>query len=209
LIPIDLLVEDDLSEAVTRKVLACAAHPYAIGHAYGKSGFGYLKSRVLGFNQAARSTPYCLLTDLDRAECPPALIADWLGPVTRHPNLIFRVAVREVEAWLLAHREAFAAFAGIRTAHVPANVEEIDDPKRCLIDLVRQSRKRSLREDIVPPTPSTSRQGPNYNGRLALYVHLDWDPHVAKLHSSSLRRMIAALDAFAPAWTAEPEERDG
>ena len=202
MIPIDRLVEDDLSEAVARKVLSCSPHRYAIGHTYGRMGLGYLKSRVSGFNRAARSTPYLLLTDLDRAECPPVLIADWLGPIHRHPNLLFRVAVREVEAWLLAHREAFAAFAGIRTAMIPRDVEQIDDPKKCLIEIVSKSKKRALREDIVPPPDGTRKQGPNYNGCLAMYVHKDWDPNVAGLHSGSLARMIAALGEFSPTWAA-------
>jgi len=36
-----------------------------------------------------------------------------------HPNFLFRVAVREVEAWLLAHREGIARFLGISEHLVP------------------------------------------------------------------------------------------
>jgi len=42
----------------------------------------------------------------------------WL-PYPKHPNLLFRVAVKEVEAWLLAHRAAFATFLGISDKLIP------------------------------------------------------------------------------------------
>lgn len=55
-----------------------------------------------GFNFAARLTPFLVLADLDRIECAPKLIRDWL-PVEKHPNPVFRVAVREVESWVQAY----------------------------------------------------------------------------------------------------------
>ena len=202
-IPITLVVEDDVSDAVARKILAESVKKYAIGHTYGRTGSGYIKSRIAGFNRAARSTPFLILTDLDRAECPPVLVRGWLAQDVRHRNLLFRVAVREIEAWLLAHREAFAAFAGIRRSMIPENVEEIADAKKCLITLVSKSARRALRDDIVPPLHGSRQQGPNYNGRLAAFVYGDWDPRVAKRRSNSLARTLEALDNFSPSWTSE------
>lgn len=115
-IPIQLAVEDDLSEAVLRKILSTSGRPYAVGTCYLGRGFGYLRKTIHGFNNAAKGTPYLVLTDLDQAECPPNLIGAWLQ-VPIHANLVFRVAVREVEAWLLADRAGLARFLA-RLSHI-------------------------------------------------------------------------------------------
>jgi hypothetical protein len=53
-----------------------------------------------------------MLVDLDTPEyCPPALVHQWFG--TKQPNLSFRVAVMEVEAWPLADRETHRRAARI------------------------------------------------------------------------------------------------
>jgi len=106
-IPVHLAVEDDLSEAVLRRILDHVDRGYAIGRAYGRRGFGYLRESITGWNRAARFVPFIVLTDLDRRPCPLALIEEWLAE-PRHPNLLLRIAVREVEAWLLADKANLA-----------------------------------------------------------------------------------------------------
>ena len=198
-IPIQLAVEDDLSEAVLRRVLADSRRPFAIGTCYSGRGFGYLRKTISGFNNAAKGTPFLVLADLDQIECPPDLINTWLSdPI--HPNLLFRVAVKEVEAWLLADRSGFARFLGIQRVMVPQDADAIEDPKACLIDLARRSPHRELRLDIVPPPGSTRRIGPNYNGRLTSFVQDRWDISAAKQSSLSLMRTVNAVSRFVPTW---------
>jgi len=168
-VPVNLAVEDILSESVLRKMLHEVRCDFDIGRCYRRSGSGYLKKNIRGFNHASKGMPFLVLTDLDRGECAPKLIAEWLA-VPKHPNLIFRVAVREVESWLLADRHAFAKFLGIKVGLVPRNVDEVQDAKRFLIDLSRRSPSRNLREAIPPPPGTTGRQGPDYNGRLIAFV---------------------------------------
>ena len=43
-IPVNLAVEDDLSEAVLKRLLMHTARGFAIGTVYGHSGYGYLRS---------------------------------------------------------------------------------------------------------------------------------------------------------------------
>src|SRR5690349_4586801 len=100
LIPVNLATEDELSEVVLRKILA-HLNRYAVGNCYRRGGFGYLQRTISGWNRAARGIPVIVLTDLDQCACPPNLLNNWLNAPC-HPNLLFRVAVREVEAWLLA-----------------------------------------------------------------------------------------------------------
>jgi len=72
-IPIHIAVEDPLSEAVLRKILICSNRPYIVGSCFNRGGFGYLKKNIRGFNNAAKGTPFLVLTDLDRTECAPVL----------------------------------------------------------------------------------------------------------------------------------------
>jgi hypothetical protein len=196
-IPINIVIEDDLSEAVVRRILNDFSI-FAIGYSYGKGGFGYIKQKLQAFNNAARGTPFIILVDLE-AECPPKQIREWLTmPI--HPNLVFRVAVNEVESWLLADRRGFASFLGINQETIPKNTDEIDYPKRYLIDLVRRSRKRGLREAIIPSPNSTARVGPDYNGQLSFFVLNIWNIREAMLHSDSLQRAVNAINNFKPTW---------
>lgn len=120
------MVEDALSELVMRRLLSPR---YAIGAVYGRQGVHYIRANIGGFNHAAQGGPWAVLADLDREPCPPGLIARRL-PRGRHQNLIFRLAVREVEAWLLADRAGFARFVGVRVQAAPANPEGLQARNR-------------------------------------------------------------------------------
>ena len=67
-IPVNLAIEDELSEAVLRRLLADARHGYVIGKAYGRNGYGYLRKTIAGWNRAAKGIPFVVLTDLDDAD---------------------------------------------------------------------------------------------------------------------------------------------
>lgn len=196
-IPIHLAVEDPLSETVLRVMLQQSGRCYAVGTCYSNHGFGYLKRRIKGFNNAAKGTPFLVLTDLDQTECAPLLIKEWIS-VPKHKNLLFRVAVREVEAWLLAHRSSFAVFLGISEELIPNNPDELADPKRALIELAARSRKRGLRDSIIPASGSTAKQGPDYNGALISYVQNNWKVKEAVNYSTSLKRAFNAIKTFNP-----------
>jgi hypothetical protein len=202
-VPLNLAVEDALTESLFAKILKMLPTAYAIRTIYNRGGYGYLRQNINGFNNAAKGIPFLIGTDLDRYECPPALIVDWLLR-PRHHNLLVRVAVREAEAWVLADKENFASFLGIRPVLIPDDVEAIPDPKLELIQLARRARRRELREDICPPAQSTRRVGPNYNSRLSAFVHQHWDPNTARERANSLARAIDCLVAFRPLWP-EPD----
>jgi hypothetical protein len=194
-INIQIAVEDSLSEQVLRKILRESAMSYEVVACYGKRGKDYLKEKINGFNNASKGLPFFLLTDLDQCECPPAKIHHWL-PHNRNSNFLFRIAVREVEAWLLSHRSAFALFAGIPEKSIDRNPEAIPNPKEYLIRLVTKSRKRDIREAIVPRTGSTAKIGPNYNVVLGEFVWKQWDVHEAIKNSPSLEGAFNAVSRF-------------
>ena len=198
-IPIHLVVEDDLSEAILRRILKESRNTFAVGFSYGKRGYGYIKRKVRAFNSAAKGTPFLVLSDLE-AECAPIQIKEWL-PIPKHHNLLFRIAVREIESWLLADRAGFASFLSIKREFIPKNVDEINDPKQVLINLAKRSRKRALRQAIVPIPDRTARVGPDYNGQLSSFVFGAWNIVEAMENSESLRRTVKALNEFQPIWT--------
>lgn len=198
-IPINLAVEDVLSEVVVRTILARSGREYHVGTAYGRTGFGYLRSTIFGWNAAAKGVPFMLLTDLDKYGCPAELISDWLN-VPKHPNLMFRVAVREVESWLLADRGNLSRFLSVPVALIPLDPDHIEDPKGTLVSVAARSRSRDIKGRIVPRRNSTAKQGPDYNGCLAEFVRDHWDLVVASANSNSLTRMLSRVATFEPVW---------
>jgi hypothetical protein len=156
-------------------------------------------STIPGWNQAARSIPFIVLTDLDRYECPAELINDWLR-VPKHRNLLFRVAVREVESWLLADPANFSEFLGVRSSLIPADTDSLPDPKATLVQLARKSRSKTIRGSIVPAKGSTAKQGPDYNGCLCTFIRERWNLEAAKANSPSLARTVDRLSSFVPVW---------
>lgn len=195
MIPINLGTEDALSQAVLERILHETGRSYAVQTHYNRGGYGYLKRMIEGFNNAAKGIPFLILTDLNATECPPALLQDWL-PYPKHPHLLFRVAVREVESWLLADRTGIAKFLGIPKVLVPINPETVNNPKERIIELASRSRKRKLREAIVPSKKGTAKIGPDYNGALRSFVTATWNVEEARNNALSLKRCLDCLSSF-------------
>lgn len=194
---VNLAVEDELSEAVARKLVDSNVGLLTVANTYRRGGYGYLKSKIQAFNNASRFTPFFVLTDLDAGECAPELVAGWLGGVERQENLLLRVAVREVEAWLLADRKGFGKFLGLSPDALPEKTEALKDPKKELLALVALSKNRDIKEDILPPVGR--RIGPGYNSRLAHFVFNTWNPSEAKRHNASLEATLSSLRRLAEA----------
>ncbi len=203
-VPITLAVEDELSEHMLRTILLQTKREFLVGTVYGKKGADYLRQKMPAFNMAARGSAYLVLTDLDRQGCAPELIEKWFDcslseyQQRRHTNLVFRVAVREVESWVMADRERFADFLGISKSLIPEQVDTVPDPKELLLKLASKSRNRSLRDDIVPRLGEKRKIGPDYNGRLGDFVRSSWRANVACSHSASLKRAWKTLISFHP-----------
>jgi hypothetical protein len=74
-LPVHLAIEDELSEAVLRRLLAETNRGYTIGTAYGRSGYGYLRKTIGGWNHAAKGVPFVVLTDEDPPFLSTAVVA--------------------------------------------------------------------------------------------------------------------------------------
>jgi hypothetical protein len=113
---ISAAVEGSVDEAVIRRLIGYVG--LTPGPIYGKKGKDDLRKKIRAYNLAAQHAPWVILVDLDNdADCAPALRQAWLSNPA--PNLCFRVAVRQVEAWLMADRETLAKFLGIPQDKIP------------------------------------------------------------------------------------------
>ena len=188
-----LAVEDEPSAAVARRLVRTYRKDVVLARVIVARGYGKLRVQASSYNAASVHTPFFLLTDLDRGECAPGLVEDWLDGRPREASFLFRVAVREVEAWLLADQAGIAKLLGIEKVLVPTDVEGLPDPKRTLVDLARHSSIRALRRGFVPAEGSTAQVGPLYVDLVADFAERRWSPDRARRGAPSLDAAIVAL----------------
>jgi hypothetical protein len=189
---VQAVVEDTLQEVVLRKIIATYRNDIQLNGVLGMRGNSYIREKIRGFNEASVHLPHIIITDLDSIPCAPQLLADWVN-FNLHPNLLLRIAEKEVEAWLLADREAFANFLRVPRNKIPENTQEIENPKLHIINLTRKSRKKSIK-DILPV--GNGIQGPGYNSILQDFVQNYWNPQRASDGNKSLRKTIERLNNY-------------
>jgi hypothetical protein len=192
-------VEGDLDEALLRRVLGYA--DLLLGTVHGRRGKVPLLQSINGYNNAARFSPWVVLVDLDGdGACAPECLPVWLPAPSEH--MCFRVVVRAAEAWVLADRQRAARWLGVPISAITNNPDELEHPKRDLINLARQSRYASVRNDLVPREGSGRAVGPLYTARLMDFIRDEaegWRPAEASQTSNSLARCVARLQDMAEA----------
>ena len=190
---ITLAVEGRADEAVGKRLLADAGIQTTA--VYGLNGKHYLDKRLAKYNNAARFSTWMVLRDLNSDEsCAPVLRARLLPSPA--PRMRLHIVVRAVEAWLLADHKAFSEFLGVRSGDLPANPEEVLQPKFALIELARTSRKGAIRDGFVPAPGSTAKVGPGYTAMITEFATRTWRPKIAASRSASLDRLLRHLDAL-------------
>lgn len=192
---IALVAEDDLSMDVVERVVAASGREFRIAGRFVERGFGNIKRSMSKYRQACRVVPHVVLTDLDQEVCPVALRASW-GIQALPPTLLFNVAVREIESWLLADRRGLADLLGVPITKLPAQAEEVQHPKEVLMSIARRSRNRRLVAELVPAPGSRASKGPLYNERLRRFATSNWDIDAAAAGSESLQRLRDRLERF-------------
>ncbi len=105
-----------------------------------------LDRALAGYNAGARFTPILVLRDLDNLPCAAEAVAARLPQ--RHGHCFLRIAVRSLDAWLMADRDAIANFAKVRAALVPDFPETLPRPKDVLMSILRQSKNRPMRRAL-------------------------------------------------------------
>lgn len=192
-------VEGDLDEAVVQRI---AQHlEIGIGNVYGRQGKPNLEANIAGYNAAARRWPWVVLVDLDQDhECPAELRSEWLESEAEF--MCLRVAVRQIETWVLADTANAATLLGVRRALLPRDPDSEENSKRTLVHLAERSNRRLIREGLVPQAEGRRQVGPLYNSILRAFVLSDWSPLAASERSESLSRSLQALDNLRSKWIA-------
>ena len=196
-VDLNLVYEDEISGLILRKILTSFSDKFNINNEFGKTGNGYIRKNIKNFNYASKVTPFLVLTDLDMHECPIQLIEKWLD-FKKDENLIFRIAVREIESWVIADAEGIAEYFKIDKTRIPKNPDQIIDSKQTLINLAKLSKSKTIKSGIVPRNGSTSKQGIQYNILIGKFIRDFWKLERAKTRSESLQRATNALTNFTP-----------
>ena len=156
---------------------------------------GLFEAKISGYNQAAHYSPWVVIADLNHeAACAPLLKRAWLPSPA--PRMCFRIAVREIESWLLADSERISSFLKVAKAEIPNDTEALGDPKQTMVQLAGRSRSRAIQEDMVPRPGGGRREGPAYSSRLVEFVmdqERGWRPVVAARRSDSLAGCLRSL----------------
>jgi hypothetical protein len=195
---VTLAVEGDIDAAVARRILVELG--FLPGPIHGRQGKGQLNKALKGYNNAARHAPWLVIRDLDHdAGCAPELLAGLLPEPAEH--MCFRIAVRQIEAWLLADRAGIADLLHLPLAVVPENPEDLMDPKATVIQLAQRSRNRRLRGEIVPAVNTSAKVGPGYTARMIEFATGAWSPRTAAGCCPSLASCLNAVEH----WKASPQ----
>ncbi len=186
-------VEGVTDEAALRRIAECVGTN--MGNVFITGGKRRLDKQLSGYDNAAKFSPWCVVRDLDMdGSCAAELVSRLLPHPAEHMRL--RIAVRSIEAWMMADRERFARFLSVARSVVPRSPDDLDDLKETLVNLARKSKKRDVREGLVPGERSGRRVGVGYTSFVIEHVQTQWRPDVAASSSDSLRRCMESLKIF-------------
>jgi hypothetical protein len=191
-----VVTEGDLEVPVAARLfeyLGSALPPDAV---INKRGGAKFWADAPKYNQAARQFQFIFaLVDLEQAPCAPQLLARKMK-TPRQLNFILRIAERMIESWLLADAQGLADFLGVPASRIPPQPDGIADAKALVVQLARQSRRRDIVSDLVPPPGLSGRVGRGYTSQMSEFARCHWDPGRARHHSPSLERALLALKNF-------------
>lgn len=191
-------VEDQLSRVVLVRLLhTLLGEVYLTELQANHGGFGWIKKQLGNYCTLAQHHQVIILTDLDRAECPPSLRRNWIDSAGLSEPLpakmSFNIAVTEVEAWLLADHTNLSSYLGVSTNSLPQNTE-IADPKEFLLNCVQQHGNRQAKTELLPS--GNAKVGLGYNNFLSQFAMEHWDFLEASQRNASLHRALERINAI-------------
>ncbi len=189
-----LVVEGPTDEVVLRRILGHLQ--VEADRSFGLRGRPDLLINLPRYNAAAQFDAFVALVDFDsEPDCVGAFVS------ARLPNpsalMRFRIAVRAIEAWLMADREGLADYLSVSVVRIPLYPDTVQSPKTEMVNIARHSRKRLIRTAMVPREGSGTAVGPAYASMLIEFASTWWDIHEAAPNSPSLFRSIAAISTLA------------
>ncbi|MBH1364776.1 hypothetical protein I5T79_10825 [Stenotrophomonas maltophilia] len=186
--------EDGLIEAILRRVLVDLNYDMDAVIAICAGGRSKLQAKIPALiRSASGGLPVIICTDLDSTPCIVRMKNDWF-PQGVPRNIVFSVATREADAWILAD-PGISKYLASSTA-VPSDPESVQDPKSSLIEIAKRSRKRDIKEEMIVAKGAVARVGPGYNVVLANFVEFEWNIEVASQKCKGLRRLLQRVSTL-------------
>ena len=195
MIAVTCAVEGMTDEPVVRRLMSEAGLTVGPFVRSGQAKSGIDKD-LPRWNESAARIPWFVLRDLDHDDgsvCIPELRFSLLGNTAAREGMCFRLAVRAVEAWLLADYEGFKRYFKVGT-RLRVDVDRLEDPKTELVNFCRRSNSRDVKSGVPPQPGSGRRVGPEYVAIVGEYCREVWNPDRARHRSPSLDRAMTDID---------------
>jgi len=184
---VTLIYEDEPMRAVMEALLKCRPEMPEL-RLIPCRGCTKIKRNIQAYCKSAHAANYYfVMTDLDRNPCAPTLVQEWLGGLSS-PNFLFRVAVHEVESWLLADRENFADFFKVALNKIPQNPDSEENPKEKIFELARKSKDAAIRKGVPPA--ELAHAGDSYVFTVTDFIRNRWSVSAAAENSPSLKKTL-------------------
>ena len=164
------------------------------------SGKSRLDADLRGFNSAAQGSPWFVLRDLNSdARCAPEFLR--ANAMSHSEWMCYRVAVRELESWVLADSHGFSDFFAVEEDAIPAEPDLEIDPTLTIVQLCLASGSKQVRNAMVPMPGAAVSVGPLYEAKLIEFGERRWSVRRAAKNSESLRGARRALRDLAARWS--------
>ena len=160
-------------------------------------GFGNLQIQAKKFLSAAtkgEGIRSIFLADLDQKNSVQQIVNEWFNiacPALLPEKFIFRIAVHEIESWIIADINGIAKFLNVSTANFIIMPDDLEDPKQFLFNVIRSKCKSAKFRDMLPQKGQAI--GIEYNPQIVQFIKKNWNIQMALTKSPSLKR---AVDCF-------------
>ncbi|WP_420212498.1 hypothetical protein ACN8ZM_23245 [Burkholderia aenigmatica] len=188
--------EDELCCAIAEALIAHSGIATDVQQRIVTGGAAPFRQKIPSMNNVAKKVmPVLMVADADQAPCVVTQRNSWLPADVSH-RLSMRLAVKEAEAWVLADHVGFSNFAIVSKDLFPAQPEILPDPKQALLALVKKSKRRELRDEMLPGKGATSPVGLGYNIHMTDFVKNHWNIGRAVNRAPSLARAIPRVTSL-------------
>lgn len=170
-------------------------HGVAVRRVWSTGGADALDRALPRYAKAALSTgdTWIALRDLDRHDCAASLVGHLIPkpPASMH----LRIAVRQLEAWLLADADGLSRTLRIRPNAIPLDVEDLDDAKAKIASLASHATSPLIRKNVAPRRGH--RVGAGYTAVVGEFIRAEWSWKRARERSDSLDRCCRLFERLA------------
>lgn len=190
--PVAMVWAEGFLDRVAAEVIVASLGMRVEGAINDAGGVNRFWASVGKYNEAAKQCGIVFaLADHDSTRCVGPTLRKKLPK--RHANLVLRLSVAELEAWLLADAQQLGAYLSVSPQVIPEKPDKLPNPKQTLVNLARRSSKSAICAGMVPSHGHTGDRGAEYNLIMEEFIRTRWRPVIAARRSPSLARALKAL----------------